>query len=55
MHLPPRNILMILLFFLAACWILIGWLTGFYTVESATLREWGELIASIFVVVFFPA
>jgi hypothetical protein len=55
MNLPSRTTVIVLIFFLAACSLLVGWIFGFYTPENATFRDWYELIASISVVVFVLA
>ena len=43
--------MILLLFFVVACSILLSWIAGFYSPESATFRDWCELIAAIAIVV----
>jgi hypothetical protein len=51
MRLPSRGSMIVLIFFVVACYTILWWIAGFYTSESATFRDWYELIAAIAIVV----
>jgi uncharacterized membrane protein len=50
MHLPSRGSMIVLMFFVVACYVIFWWVAGFYTPEKATFRDWSELIAAIAIV-----
>ena len=51
MHLPSRGSMIVLIFFVVACYVILWWVAGVYTPENATFRDWYELIAAIAIVV----
>ena len=50
--LPSRTSMLILLYFILACYIILSWIAGLRTSENASTRERLEPIASIIIVAF---